>query len=262
MTHLATKNFARTWQISTVLFVEYGISRKREKDQPNKGAGESSSNNRLSVHLGTCASRGGNRWHALSTKVEGRKSLCHGRVDGEFPRLVKRWEVLHMLDANTKAMVLEALMDEYKSRAFYRLVLNTFGEIRPFSNIVNAEETHARALELLCGHFGIPLPKDDWEGKLAPPSSVLEACRAGIQGEHDNISMYDRFLRQTKVPEVLTLFQRLQAASRQHHLPAFERCAARGGQTGRRAMSLGRVRAGRPGRHGRQDENKPGPHHL
>ncbi|WP_447962675.1 hypothetical protein [Nitrospira sp. Ecomares 2.1] len=48
-----------------------------------------------------------------------------------------------MLDANTKAMVLEALMDEYKARAFYRLVLNTFGEIRPFSNIVNAEETHA-----------------------------------------------------------------------------------------------------------------------
>ncbi len=167
-----------------------------------------------------------------------------------------------MLDDNTKAMVLEALIDEYKARASYRLVLNTFGEIRPFSNIVKAEETHARALELLCRHFGIPLPKDDWEGKLEPPSSVLEACRAGIQGEHDNIAMYDRFLRQTKVPEVLTLFQRLQAASRQHHLPAFERCAARGGKTGRGAMPLGQLRSGRPGRHGRQDDDKPGPHHL
>lgn len=167
-----------------------------------------------------------------------------------------------MLDANTKAMVLEALMDEYKSRAFYRLVLNTFGEIRPFSNIVNAEETHARALELLCGHFGIPLPKDDWEKRLEPPSSILEACQAGVQGEHDNIAMYDRFLRQTKVPEVLTLFQRLQTASRQHHLPAFERCVARGGQFGRGAMPLGRFRAGRPGRHGRLDDGKPGPQHA
>lgn len=170
-----------------------------------------------------------------------------------------------MLDDHTKAMVLEALIDEYKARASYRLVLNTFGEIRPFSNIVKAEETHAQALELLCGYFGIPLPKDDWEEKLAPPSSVLEACRAGIQAEHDNIAMYDRFLKQTKVPEVLALFQRLQAASRQHHLPAFERCAARGGQTGRRAMSLGRLRPGRPGRpgrHGRQSDDKPGPHHL
>ncbi len=167
-----------------------------------------------------------------------------------------------MLDANTKAMVLEALMDEYKARAFYRLVLNTFGAIRPFSNIVNAEETHARALELLCGHFEIPLPKDDWEEKLEPPSSILEACQAGVQGEHDNIAMYDRFLRQTKVPEVLTLFQRLQAVSRQHHLPAFERCVARGGQSGRGAMPLGRFRAGRPGRHRSQEDGKPGPHHV
>ena len=154
-----------------------------------------------------------------------------------------------MLDDNTKAMILEALIDEYKSRASYRLVINTFGEIRPFINIVEAEETHSRALEILCGHFGIPLPKDDWEDKLETPSSVLEACRAGIQGEHDNIAMYDRFLQQTKVPEVLALFQRLQAASRQHHLPAFERCVARGGKTRTGAM-LGRLRAGR---HGRRD---------
>ena len=32
MAHLATNNFAGTWQISTVLFVEYGIYRKREKE--------------------------------------------------------------------------------------------------------------------------------------------------------------------------------------------------------------------------------------
>ncbi|GJL70554.1 MAG: hypothetical protein NPIRA06_31890 [Nitrospirales bacterium] len=167
-----------------------------------------------------------------------------------------------MLDDNTKKMILDALIDEYKSRAFYRLVINTFGEVRPFINIVEAEETHARALENLCGHFSIPLPKDDWEGKLEPPSSVLEACQAGIQGEQDNIAMYDRFLRQTKVPEVLTLFQRLQAASRQHHLPAFERCAARGGKTGGGAMPLGRLRAGCPSRHRSQDNGKPGPYHL
>jgi hypothetical protein len=151
-----------------------------------------------------------------------------------------------MLDDKTKAMVLEALIDKYKSRAFYRLVINTFGEIRPFSNIVEAEDTHARALEILCGHFGIPLPRGDWEEKLEPPSSVLEACQAGIQGEHENIAMYHRFLRQTTVPEVLALFQRLKAASRQHHLPAFERCVARGGKTGRGAMRLGRLGAGIP----------------
>ena len=162
-----------------------------------------------------------------------------------------------MLDDHTKTMVLEALIDEYKSRAFYRLVINTFGEIRPFSNIVEAEDAHARTLEILCGHFGIPLPRDDWEEKLEPPSSVLEACQAGIQGEHENIAMYDRFLQQTKVPEVLALFQRLQAASRQHHLPAFKRCVARAGKTGRGAMRVGRLGASTPGRHGRRDDGGP-----
>ncbi|MCA9422389.1 MAG: hypothetical protein KC592_15305 [Nitrospira sp.] len=170
--------------------------------------------------------------------------------------------MLHILEDSTKAIVLEELSDEYKAQAFYRLVLNTFGEIRPFSHKSGGNPC---ASACLCGHSGIPLPKDDWQEKLDPISSVREACRADVQGEHDNIAMYDRFLRQTRLPEVLTIFQRLQAASRQHHLPsfpAFERCAARGGQTGRRAMSLGQLRAGRPGQHGRQSDDNPCPHPL
>jgi bacterioferritin (cytochrome b1) len=55
-----------------------------------------------------------------------------------------------MLDEKTKGMILEALTDEYKARAFYRLVIKTFGPVQPFINIVEAEETHAQALEALC----------------------------------------------------------------------------------------------------------------
>lgn len=128
-------------------------------------------------------------------------------------------------------MVLEALNDEYKARAFYRLVIKTFGPTQPFVNIVEAEDRHAKVLEALCTQYEIPIPADEWETKLKPPASVLEACRAGVQGEHENIAMYDRFLRETKEPEVRTLFQRLQARSRNAHLPAFERCLARHGTT-------------------------------
>jgi rubrerythrin len=136
-----------------------------------------------------------------------------------------------MLDAKTKAMILEALNDEYKARAFYRLVIKTFGPIQPFVNIVEAEDTHARALERLCERYGIPLLADKWDRTLRPPASVLEACRAGIEGEIENIAMYDRFLHGTKEPEVQALFQQLQARSRDAHLPAFERCVAREGGT-------------------------------
>jgi hypothetical protein len=138
-----------------------------------------------------------------------------------------------MLDEKTKGMILEALTDEYKARAFYRLVIKTFGPVQPFINIVEAEETHAQALEALCSRYGIPLPPDEWGAKLRPPASVLEACRDGVQGEIENIAMYDRFLRKTADPEVRGLFRRLRARSRDAHLPAFKRCVARDGETGR-----------------------------
>ncbi len=50
-----------------------------------------------------------------------------------------------MLDNLQKALV-EALQDEYKARATYRLVISKFGEIRPFINIIESEERHIQAL--------------------------------------------------------------------------------------------------------------------
>lgn len=138
-----------------------------------------------------------------------------------------------MIDEKTKAIVLEALNDEYKARAFYRLIIKTFGPIQPFVNIIEAEDAHARALERLCERYGIPFPVDEWDRTLQPPASVLEACRAGVEGEIKNIAMYDRFLKDTDLRDIRALFQRLQARSRDAHLPAFQRCVARGGEAGR-----------------------------
>jgi len=144
-----------------------------------------------------------------------------------------------MIEEKIKAMILEALTDEYKARAFYRLVIKVFGPVRPFINIVEAEDTHARALEALCARYGIPLQADDWETKLQPPASILEACRAGVEGEIENMAMYDRILKETTIPDIRALFQRLQARSRDAHLPAFERCVARGGEAGRGKAQAG-----------------------
>ncbi len=134
-----------------------------------------------------------------------------------------------MLDEKTKAMVLEALNDEYKAHAFYRLVIKTFGPIQPFVNIVEAEEAHARAFERLCERYGIPIPADEWEQTLQPPASVLEACQAGVEGEIENMAMYDRFMKGTESLDIRALFQRLRTRSQDAHLPAFERCVARYG---------------------------------
>ncbi len=45
--------------------------------------------------------------------------------------------------------------------------------------------------------------------------------------------MYDNLITATDLPDVVDVLQRLQAASRDHHLPAFQRCVERGGSSGR-----------------------------
>lgn len=88
----------------------------------------------------------------------------------------------------------EALEEEYRSRAAYRSVIEAFGPVRPFVNIVEAEERHAGALIDLLEFFGVEPPTDNWAGRVPAPATLLEACRAGVEGEIENPAMYDRLL--------------------------------------------------------------------
>jgi len=127
----------------------------------------------------------------------------------------------------------EAINDEYKARAIYRRVINNFGEIRPFINIVEAEGRHIEALLPLFNQYDIAVPEDDWDTRIQTPQSVLEACRAGVEAEIENAEMYDRLLDSTKdYPDVQQVLKQLQRASAENHLPAFQRCVERGGIMG------------------------------
>lgn len=128
------------------------------------------------------------------------------------------------------SILIEAINDEYKARAMYRLVISKFGEIRPFINIVDAESRHIQALLPLFNKYGIPVPEDDWESRVKAPDSVTDACQAGVQAEMDNAEMYEKLLNSTKkYPDVQAVLKQLQRASSENHLPAFQRCVERGG---------------------------------
>ena len=131
------------------------------------------------------------------------------------------------MDSATRAAMDEALDDEYKARATYRKVIEAFGQIRPFINIVESEGRHISALYSLYETFGLTPPDDPWAGNVPAPSSLAEACRAAVQGEIENAEMYERLLADVSDPEVIHVLERLQAASRDNHLPAFRRCLAR-----------------------------------
>lgn len=140
------------------------------------------------------------------------------------------------LDEKTIEALREALEDEYRARASYRKVIEAFGPVRPFVNIVEAENRHAKALLALFERFGVEPPQDAWPGRVTAPSTLVEACRAGVEGEIENEAMYERLIAQITDPEVLAVMRRLQCASQEQHLPAFRRCLERetsGGGRGR-----------------------------
>lgn len=131
------------------------------------------------------------------------------------------------LDRSTHEALIEAIEDEYKARAFYEAILNKFGPVRPFSNIVHSEARHAEMLKRLFVKYGLPIPEDPFTGNMEAPDSLFDACQAGIQGELENIEMYDRFFSVVREPDIRAAFSRLKSASQERHLPAFQRGARR-----------------------------------
>ena len=116
-----------------------------------------------------------------------------------------------------------AIQDEYLAKAQYSLVMDTFGKLRPFSNIVQSEDQHIALLRPLFTDRGWDVPQDESGPYLVTPQSFTEALKIGEQAEVDNIAMYEHFLNQKNIPEDLkSVFERLLAASKRH-LNAFRR---------------------------------------
>ena len=71
-----------------------------------------------------------------------------------------------------KTALNDAIQDEYKARATYEKILDTFGDVRPFVNIINAEDRHVEALVWLHERYGVPVPEDTWADKRFPYASL------------------------------------------------------------------------------------------
>lgn len=132
-----------------------------------------------------------------------------------------------MSSGNLSKILLEALDDERKAEATYAAVIAKFGRVRPFSNIIEAEQRHSAALERQIEPLGIDVPPNPWAGKVTAPTSLAKACESAVQGEIENIALYDRLIPMIADPKVREVLERLQAASRDRHLPAFRRCFER-----------------------------------
>ena len=121
--------------------------------------------------------------------------------------------------------LLLALNDEYHAWAVYDQVIQDFGQTRPFVPIQTAESKHIDSLQPLFERYGLSIPENPWAGNVASFESVSAACAAGVDAEIANADLYMKLFSGTEREDVLRVYETLQWASLDKHLPALQRCA-------------------------------------
>lgn len=119
-----------------------------------------------------------------------------------------------------------AIDDEYKALATYDVFVSKLGSVRPFSMIRRAEEQHISSLKALFDKYGLDIPVNMWVGKVSAPANLQVACQGGVVAEKANVDLYENTLLPAvkSYPDITRVFQNLMDASKNRHLPAFERC--------------------------------------
>jgi rubrerythrin len=98
--------------------------------------------------------------------------------------------------------------------------------MRPYDNIMAAEEQHLSWLKAEYKTRGLAFPNDGSAAHVVVPADLKVAAQAGVDAEIANIAMYKAFLARPELsrPEnapVKTLFDQLMRAS-ENHLRAFQ----------------------------------------
>lgn len=131
------------------------------------------------------------------------------------------------LDPRTQQAMIDAIHDEYHARAFYNAIIEKFGPISPFINIVQSENRHVQLWNRLFNQYGLPIPTDSYAGNIEAPDTLKIACQMGVEGEIANVEMYDNFLTFVQERDLRAAFAQLREVSQNRHKVAFERCLSR-----------------------------------
>jgi hypothetical protein len=119
-------------------------------------------------------------------------------------------------------MLTYAIEDEYLANARYTIDIEKFGNMRLFSRIADAEKRHIALIKPLMAKYGVPVPEDRGAQFIPVPESMTAALKAGVDGERNNMRMYDIFLKQQLPSDIRLVFTLLRSAA-ERHLQAFER---------------------------------------
>lgn len=123
-------------------------------------------------------------------------------------------------------MLILAIEDEWNAAITYEAIIETYGEVKPFTKIIQAEIYHASLLEPLFEIYSIDLPEKPTTDMITIPASLEEAFALGVDAEIVNIALYESFIAQGVPEDVQAVFEQLIFGS-EHHLSAFSRALDR-----------------------------------
>lgn len=118
----------------------------------------------------------------------------------------------------------DAIKEEYGAMTFYQAVILKFGDIAPFSWIMQSEQQHANVLIRQAEKYGVAIPEIPALPDVSNLNTIEEACAAGVAAEIADADLYDELNKVTTHTDLLRVYTNLQSASLNNHLPAFEAC--------------------------------------
>ena len=128
-----------------------------------------------------------------------------------------------LTDAEAQALQ-DAILEEYGALNLYQAVIEQFGSVAPFVQIANSEQQHVNALVRQADKYGVEVPENPGLESAPVFESLEEACQAGVDAEIADAALYDELMTVTDLTDILSVYTRLQSASLESHLPAFEDC--------------------------------------
>ncbi len=126
-------------------------------------------------------------------------------------------------DAEKDALV-QAIEEEYGALTLYNSIMAQFGSIYPFDMIARSEQQHVNALLRQAEKYGVAVPEQPAAAPASTYASLADACAAGAAAEIADAALYDALKPVTTHTDILQVYDNLQSASLESHLPAFEAC--------------------------------------
>ncbi len=126
-------------------------------------------------------------------------------------------------DAEVDALQ-KSILEEYGALNLYQGAIDQFGSVYPFSVIVRSEQQHVKALVRQAEKYGVEVPANPGLAVEPAFASLAEACQAGVDAEIADAALYDELKLVVPHSDIVSVFDKLQSASLNSHLQAFQTC--------------------------------------